>query len=533
MTGDEAMRPFRFTIGDMMRLVLVTAVLLFVVRSKPDALNGIIVGGVVVLFLHVVWFVWLPNWILQGRVCRARPRWQRTLLEWVIATPSLLGGNIRDAAVMALAHLHQREGRGDEAERLLRRALARRMEPPDESMFRHHLADLLGARGACDEAEAQRRLANECLLGQVGSPVDLIARGQALQRECRYDEAFAAYREALAALDVSVIFFSRRDLRRTLLMLMAPAALECGRPEDALHCARKALSLKVRGPMRLGLHRLAASAAGELGEFDLAEEHAREACRLAEAAGPSRALGESLALRGVITLRGGDLPAAEALGAQARERSESGSHLWALEAQLLLHRGRFRDAAAVFARFRGPLPKDGPPVLNERVAASGMIHQGFCLARAGAFGEVAALLAEPNTLIDADRRLAGWRDALRVLVWAGLGQEGEHPAQARVEAIAESDGPDRRSRKAALTVLATVAELRGRHDEAAGFWRKILDLPCHPIDRPRALYQLGVCLLVLDEPDAARAAFREAAESGIDTIDARQARDRLDELAPV
>ena len=30
--------------------VLVTAVLLFVVRSKPDALNGIIVGGVVVLF---------------------------------------------------------------------------------------------------------------------------------------------------------------------------------------------------------------------------------------------------------------------------------------------------------------------------------------------------------------------------------------------------------------------------------------------------------------------------------------------------
>jgi len=89
---------------------------------------------------------------------------------------------------------------------------------------------------------------------------------------------------------------------------------------------------------------------------------------------------------------------------------------------------------------------------------------------------------------------------------------------------------DRATELGVYNHLGRAAFVLGKMAECQEMFRHYLDCRPNPVGLPLAYYWLGECHLRLGETDVAREAFRQAVAPGINSLEARRAQARLDEL---
>ena len=470
--------------------------------------------------LHLLYFVVLP--MLLARHKTRSPRLRR-LLEWVVATPSLLGDLIRADArhrLMSLAHM---EGRHEQAAEQGFAILRHRHLPAAMAAeVRGRLADALEALGRGDEAREQRRQAESSLQEAVGDRGWHITRGRQLAASRDFAGACRAYEEGLKVAPPGP-----NEDRALLTLHLANALFMAGRLEDSARRAEEATGL-VKDPERLFLaHRQAGAAYSDLGRLDEAEAHKGRAAELAEQLGEPLRRADALADLAEIQRKRGRLP--QALAALERVTAAAGQtrHSELIRFEVLTSWGRYDEALAALDRARR-LDPNPTPRSEQLLQGAFDFGRARALLEQGRLDEVPAALAAARAGVRGDAKLTLWCDAAAARLAAAQGRRDEalHALDA-IEPRLAAFAQDQNTRAGVLGSLGRAALALGLYDRALGYWRQYLDLPPKPVDLPTAHYHLGECHRGLGDGAAARAAYRVAVDTGIDSPYARLAQSRL------
>ncbi len=236
------------------------------------------------------------------------------------------GGRAESLARQALASVHERRGKYEEAEAQLRRALelsarAAGAESLDAALVRNSLAIILYREGHYPEAEAEHRRVLALRQKLLGADHPLVAQsmanlGSTLQRLGREADAEVQMRAALV-LRERVLGAEHPDVAHTLHIL-ATLLADMGRLDEAEAAQRRALAIreKLFGEMHPSVTQSLNNLAYVLqnrGQYGEAERTLLRVVALREKMlGPEHPdLAQSLALLGVVQRNGGKLPQAE------------------------------------------------------------------------------------------------------------------------------------------------------------------------------------------------------------------------------
>lgn len=248
------MRTLKWTIGDLMGLVLVFALGIALARWAAAAdrlwwLVGVWLGLVVAIPLATwVWFIAVPKWVVR-RVGRGDPERRRRWLRAVVATPALVSG-VKVFARYQLQRGYQADGRYAEAEREARAILrCRGLTPGFQSVIRQNLADYLDGQGRRSEAEAERTRADAVLKGGEDTFIGHLAQGKLLERQNRHAEACVPFERGLALVPDTA---AMEGVRTEFMMRLALASFNAGRPSDAVRWASAVLEVGPDGPTPAG-----------------------------------------------------------------------------------------------------------------------------------------------------------------------------------------------------------------------------------------------------------------------------------------
>jgi tetratricopeptide (TPR) repeat protein len=469
--------------------------------------------------LHVIYFLVIPH-VLARRKTR-NPRVRR-YLQWVVATPSLLGGLIKIDARHHLMRLAHMEGRHEQVTAQGFAILRHSKVPPGVlAEVRGRLADALEGLGRFDEAEEQRRLAVTDLKGADKDPGWYVNRGRQLSAQRDHAGACRAFELGLDATPEN-----QQDARALLTLSLANALYMAGRVEESARRAEEATGM-VRDFERLyAAHRQAGASYGTLGRLEEAEFHRRRAVELAEGAGQTDKLADALADLAELQRKRGHL--ADALAACDRAAAVKATrHVEGVRYEIFRSWGRFDEAFAANLRASQVDPNPTP-------RAEQMMQGVYAYGRAGLrmeqkrLEEVPALLEAAAAGVRGDAKLTVWCDTAQTRLAALEGRRedalrGLDRGERRLEDFAQ----DRNTRATILGNLGRAALALGEFQRALGYWQQYLDLPATPVDRPVAYYHLGEALRGLGDEAAARARYREAVATGLDTHHARLAEARV------
>jgi len=475
---------------------------------------------VAVAALHIVYFLVLPSLLCRGAT--KSPRLRR-YLERVVATPSLLGDSIRFQARHSLMSLSNMEGLYEQASTqgfaILRH---RRLSPTLLVEVRGRLADALEGLGRHDEASEQRRLAEEGLRKARRDPAWYVNRGRQLDSRRDFAGACRAYEEGLELAPAGA-----NDARELLTLHLASALYLAGRVEESARRAEEAAAL-VRNPKHQYLaHRQASSSYASLGRLDEAESHSQRVLALAETLGDPVQVSDSLGDLANIRRKRGHLVEALAACDQAVAMSRPTRHLEMIRYELLRSWGHFDEAIAALGRASRVDP-------NPIHRAERMVQGIFAYCRAtvlmeqGRLDEVAALLDAALAGVRGDPKLTLWCDAAAVRLAALQGRRDEalgalDPTESRLAPFAQ----DTNTRSTVLGSLGRAALALGAYDRALGYWEQYRTLPPQPVELPIALYHLGEAHRGLGADASARACYKAAIDTELDTRFVRLAQERL------
>jgi tetratricopeptide (TPR) repeat protein len=489
--------------------------------GTPLAVGAIAVAVVAAQYVH---FKVLPGLLTRHRT--RSPRLRR-YLEWVVATPSLLGESVRVKARHDLMRLSHMEGLHEQAATQGFAILAQRgLSPRLEAEIRGRLADALEGLGRFDEAEDQRRLAESDVKGADRDPAWYVTRGRQLEADRDHAGACRVYEEGLGVAPPG-----RHPARRLLTMHLANALFMAGRLEDSARRAEEAVDLSEDAEHRLRAHRQAGASFADLGRLDEAEYHKRRAAELAATLGDPRRLADCLGdLAGVLRKRG---RLAEALAAceRAAAAARNTRHLETVRYEVLLSWGCFDEALAAINRAAGldPLPT---PRRESMIQGLFAFARAWILMEQRRLDEVGAHLDSAAAALRGDAKTTLWCDAAAVNLAALQGSRDEALAALdRVHARLPEFAQDRNTLSSVLGNLGRAALALGEYGRALDSWRLYLDLPPLPVDLPTAHYHLGECHRGVGDEASAVASYRAAVASGLDTHYARLAKDRLRTLA--
>jgi tetratricopeptide (TPR) repeat protein len=486
--------------------------------GTPPRVVRTIVAAVV--GVHLVYFVALP-WLLTRR--KTRSPGLRRYLEWVVATPSLLGDVIRAEARHNLMRLAHMEGLHEQAA-AQGFAIVRHGYLPAAMIaeVRGRLADALEGLGRFDEAREQRRMGEMNLNSAARDPAWYITRGRQLAARRDFVGACRAYEQGLEIAPPGA-----NDARALLTLHLANTLFMAGRLEESAERAEEAAGLVADPERRLSAHRQAGAAYSDLGRLGEAEAHKRRAVAAAKELGDPERLANCMADFGEIRRKRGQL--AEALTAcdHAAAAWRPTRHIELIRYEILRSLGRFDEAMAAIGR-AGQLD----PYTTVRTE---QMTQGiFAFARAtilmeqGRLDDAATWLDGARAGVRGDAKLTLWCDAASTRLAALQGRRDEAlRALDDVEPRLDGFAQDRNTRSGVLGNLGRAALALGEYDRALGYWEQYLALPPQPVDLPTAYYHLGECRRGLGDHAAARAAYREAVAPGLDTHYARLAQSRL------
>ena len=146
----------------------------------------------------------------------------------------------------------------------------------------------------------------------------------------------------------------------------------------------------------------------------------------------------------------------------------------------------------------------------------------------GRLDEAEAELAAARAGFRGDAKLTLWCDSAAVRLAALRGRRDEALRDLdRAETRLIDFAQDRNTRSAVFANLGRAALALGEHARSIPLWEKYLALPAVPVDAPTALYHLAEAHRGLGDNDTARARYREAIATGLDTHYVRLAQSRL------
>ncbi len=293
------------------------------------------------------------------------------------------------------------------------------------------------------------------------------------------------------------------------------------------------------------MHSMAGVGYADMGELDKAEEHYRRSLELAEADGKPEEIAQRLATLGDIQRKRGHFLEAISTGRRAVETSDSPFRAGrTVEVESLREMGRFDEARTVVARMKQG-PRHDRPDIERRMQAMCGLTLAWVESAADRPDAALTALEEVRNHLKVVARSTVWPpppssnedklvvfcDATAMRVHAELGQrEAAQRLWMSVETYLPRYANDRATLMGIYANFARTAYYLNDLAESRAFWRRYLDCKPSPVGLPSVHYWLGEIALRLGEADAAREAFRQAVAPGIDSLEARRAQARLDEL---
>ena len=436
---------------------------------------------------------------------------------------------------------HYQEKRYEQAVASFQGVLKRRPPAGIEADTRRRLADTLDVLGRGDEAAQERERAEAAIARSPKDAMALQAQGDLLKRKYQYDEACEAYFQALTKMPAV------DGAGRALVMAkLAHAHYEASRPADTVQWAKAALASRPDPVTRRAMERMSAVGYATQGDVEKAEIHYREALRLSEQSAIPKEIAQDLSSLAGIQKKRGHFEEAIAACHKARQVFAEPSRIsYSTEAETLRDMGRFDEARAVMEQRRHAPGFDQPDV-ERRMQALSALGSAWIEARADqpdaalAFVEQArpafeAKVASSSTWPPApqkgDDKLLLWCDAVKTLA---LAQRGDTEAARQLHTDVLRRLPlfhqDRASQLTVSAHLGRASFVLNDLAEAKALFQQYCHYLPDPSSRPSALYWLGETHLRLGETDTARDFFRQAVAPGIDSLDARRAQARLNEL---
>ena len=494
--------------------------------------TGVAVPVVVGLFHHL-YFIFLPQRAIKKR-SDGDPERLRRYLERVLATPSLLGSGVKIVAHTGLVGIYLRSGRHTEAVAHCRAILTALVGSRNRDRYgaleadtRRRLADCLEALGENDEAEEQRRRAQEGLRLAPADSLRHITKGTLLEREHRYEEA---YREHLKALELTPP--TNVPIRIECMMHLVTAAYNAGRPTDCLRWAEEAIALGATGRLLVSAHKMAAVACGNLSRLEESEQHYRKAYDALASAKKTPEMAATLGGLADCLRRRGKLVAANETCVQAAAMDPKGRRMsLAVQSHVLRAWGRYDEALAIRAGYKdaGQLVI---PHHERRIVAVQSLDTARIEAECGRADAAWSHVQEALAVLRDDAKLGLVCEAVCcwVLAVRGLADESQRFASELAARLSEFER-DPSTCRGVLHDLGMAACARGDHHAGIDCWTRYLGLSPDPVHQPTAFYQRGECHRQLGQVTEARNDYRAAVATNLDTHHARLAQQRLDRFA--
>jgi tetratricopeptide (TPR) repeat protein len=485
-----------------------------------------LVATVVIIPLHLIWFVWIPSRLLKQQPAKG---WKLRFVELIAASPSLLGSSVKAVARIGLLGPYMLMGRHREIVELARAMLAHGMKQPDlEADVRLRLADALESLGESAAAQAEREKAADCLGGTDETSLGYINLAKMLARQNRHGEACAMLERGLELVPPE-----QSAVRIEILGHLSVSGYQAGRLDDAIYWAELGLSEGATGTIRKLLHRMAGACCNDQGRLDQAEAHKRAALELAEAEGEPKAISDGLSDVADMLRKRGKL--AEALPAAERAANAAPGdcrHAKMVQYEILKALGRFDEARATLeeaARAKGLQI----PAMERRSQAVFDLSRAWLLVEMNQPEPARQHLRLAQHELHDDARLSLWCTSAEAWIAAVEGHEDEFVRLAQeTESALVNSANDRNTLTGAFSSLGRGACVIGDWERGLRYWNRYFDAKPDPVNRPRGLFHQGLCLEGLGRESEARASWREAADMGIDTHYARLAASKLRTLSP-
>lgn len=433
------------------------------------------------------------------------------------------------------------EKRYPEAAETFLKVLRRRPPTGVEADTRRRLADTLEVLGKAEEAAGERERAAAVI---ARNPLDAMtqqAQGDLLNRKHQYDEACVAYSAALTrtpALD--------RPGRALIMAKLAIAHYEAARPAETVRWAQSALASQPNSLTRLSMERMSGVGYADQGDLEQAEYHYRQALDLSQRSGSPQDIARDLGILAGIYQKRGQFEEAIATSHEARKMFADPTRLsFSMEAECLREMGRFDEARAVMDQ-RRRAPGFDQPWMECRMQALWALGSAWIETRADQPEAALVFLEQAHAGFVADTgkgsiwppppqgnddKLLLWCDAVKSLA---LAQRGDlQAATLMCESVLDRlprFAQDRATRLGVYNHLGRAAFVSGNMVECQEMFRDYLACRPNPLGLPLAHYWLGEAHLRSGEADAAREEFQQAIAPGIETLEARRAQARLDEL---
>jgi|GEM_PF-1741720 len=433
------------------------------------------------------------------------------------------------------------EKRYAEAELHFRQLLTKRLPPGVEADTRRRLALALDVLERSEEAAEQRHQASAIAMTAPKDYLALMAQGDLLNSQHRHEEACEMYRRALRFL----LGTRSRRQRAQVMEKLATAHHQAGHSPDALKWAEASLASDPSASVQRRMRVMAGMACSNQGDLESAEAHFFRVLEASETdAVPEEAI-RALAMLADIQRKRGHLAEALAAAKRAAEKYDGPSRAGALvEVECLRDMGRFDEARAVAVRIAQG-PQHALPSVARQMKAVCTLTLACVEAAADRPEAALAALRDTREHLKAVNQSSVWPpppasresknglhcDALQMRVHAQLGQqEAAWRLWESVENRLSRYADDRTVLMNVYGQFARAAFYLGALAESRASWQHYLDCKPHPLGLLSAHYWLGETHLCLGETDAARDCFRQAAAPGIDSLDARRAAARLNEL---
>lgn len=391
-----------------------------------------------------------------------------------------------------------------------------------ESQVRLEIAVCLDFLGRGDEAEAERRLADETLDDRPEGALGWLAQGKLLDKQQRYLEAAEAYQRAFDLYPLE-----NAAVRNELMMRLVLASFNAGRSEDAARWAEQLLAQDVSEALRLSAHRMAGVAYSNLGRLDEAQRHRQRAVELAVETGEAKQVADCFASLADLQGMRGDLGRAEAICLEAMSHCpESAREALTVLAAVLRARGRLDEALARLEQ-AGRTGVMASAFFERRMQAVLKTWKAVYKAELGRLEEARDDLREAVSELHRDPKLglvceAAW---VRLLALGGEREESVRRADRLLQGL-EEGAQDSSTRWDCLDLLGRGLFEVGEYERARRCWERLLGMDHPPVAEPVGWYYLGECYWHSGEPTRARDAFVRAAASGIDCHHARLAERR-------
>lgn len=492
---------------------------------------ALIVGGIPIAIgmLHKIYFIYLPKRAI-ALYGEKDPERLRRYLERVVATPSLYGQAVKLVPQLSLVGIYSSSGQHAQAVAHAHKYLEALRKSRDlgghgalEADMRRRLADSLEALGQVEEAAEERRRAAQDVDRAPPDTLRHLAQGTLLEREHKYEDAYAAFLKALELTPAS-----QTSVRIECMLHLVMAAYNSARPVECLRWADEAIAIGASGKFLRMAHRMAGLACGNLGRLPESEQHCRQAYDAAAADNDTPAMAEILASLSDCLRKRGKLVEANAACVKATEmHPKAARQSLAVQSQILREWGRFEDALAILAGFNETKPLVLPSHEN-RIRAVWALDTARIKAECGQANSAWTDIEQALAILKTDAKLGLKCQAASAWVLAarGLADESQRVAtEVKSKLVAFERDPS--TCRGIMYDLGMAACTRGDHHAGIECWTRYLELSPDPIYQPSAHYHRGECYRQLEQLTEARDDYQAAVATDFDTHYARLARRRL------